>query len=155
MGTRGPMPKRQIERRRRNHSGDVDTVEAIGEVRPPPASRDWHPIAVRWFRSLKESAFAVYYEPSDWAAAYLLAEVMSRGLGGKPVKGKAAPSRKVSAELFAAIWKAMGDLLTTESSRRRVRIEIERVSGAPTPPPNLADYRSKLGDVEADPEEGA
>ena len=148
------MPKRAIERRRRNHSGDVDTVQAIGEVRPPPASRDWHPIAVRWFRSLKESAFVVYYEPSDWAAAYLLAEVMSRGLGGKPVAGKKRPSPKVSAELFAVIWKGMGDLLTTESSRRRVRIEIERVSGAPTPPPKLADYRERLGDVEAEPESG-
>jgi hypothetical protein len=35
---------------------------------------------------------------------------------------------RMSAQAFAAIWSAMGDLLTTEASRRRVRLEIDRTS---------------------------
>ena len=144
MGARGPMPKREIERRRRNHSGDVDTVEVRGAVKAPPASRTWHAIAVRWYRSLKESGHVVYFEPSDWAAAYYLADVISRGLGGKD----GGPTRKVSAELFAAVWKGMGDLGTTEASRRRMRIEINRLTEDPPPPPRIEDYRNRLGVVE-------
>jgi hypothetical protein len=33
---------------------------------------------------------------------------------------------RVSAQMLAALWTAMGDLLTTEAAHRPVRIEIER-----------------------------
>ena len=35
-------------------------------------------------------------------------------------------SGRVSAQMLAALWSAMTDLLTTEAARRRVRLEIER-----------------------------
>lgn len=134
------MPKRLIERRRRNHSGDVDTIQVYGEVvRAPAVPRDWHPIAQRWMRALKDSAQREYYEPSDWAAVLYLGEMMSRSL----------MRLTVSAELFAVVWKGMGDVLTMEASRRRVRIEIDRVTEqAEVEPTSMEKYRERLGDVE-------
>lgn len=120
MGVSGPIAKRAEERRRRNKV-DTDTVEMIGKVDVPPANEEWHPIAVDWYESLAKSGQAKYYEPSDWAAAQLLANQMSGMLlSGKP-----------SAVMFAAVWSAMGDLLTTEGERRRVRLEVNRKAEKP------------------------
>ena len=141
MGQRGPVPKRSSERRRRNKDGRPEKVPPpkSGEVKAPPASRDWHPIARAWYRSLKESGQARFYEPSDWQAARYVAEVMSRHLAAE----------RPSAQLFTGIWSAMTDLLTTEAARRRVRIEVERGAGEPEGPPAgvtaLDDYRRSLG----------
>ena len=33
--------------------------------------------------------------------------------------------------MFAAVWQAMGDLLTTEGERRRVKVEIDRKPSKP------------------------
>jgi len=132
------MPKRAIERRRRNLSGDVDTIVVAGRVTVPAADAAWHPIAIRWYRSLRRSGQQVYYEPSDWAAAQLVAEAMTKLL----------KRRTFSAEAFAAIWKAMTDLLTTEAARRRARIEIQREIGTPTDDAKVSaidDYRKSLG----------
>lgn len=140
MGTRGPVPKRSTERRRRNTSTQTDVIkldEAAPLVVSPEPDTRWHPIALDWYRSLGESGQAQYFEPSDWQAARFVAEVMSKNLRQK----------KFSAVLFATVWSAMSDLLTTEAARRRVRMEIER-GGEPVTPAGvtaLADYRKSLG----------
>lgn len=138
-GTRGPVPKRSTERRRRNKSSQVDTVAPIVEtVEIPPAEDRWHPIARDWYVSLQTSGQARYFEPSDWQAARYVAEVMSRHLKAK----------RLSAQLFAAVWSAMADLLTTEAARRRVRMEIERGDGEQQQPASvtaMADYKQRLG----------
>jgi hypothetical protein len=138
-GTRGPVPKRSTERRRRNKESAPDVVkiaDGAPVVMPEPNS-GWHPIAVDWYMSLADSGQAQYFEPSDWQAARVLAEVMSRNLRQK----------KFSAVLFATVWSGMSDLLTTEASRRRVRMEIERgaIPGTPAGVTALADYRKSLG----------
>lgn len=114
-GKGGPVPKRDAERRRRNKV-DIDKVEITGEVEAPDVDPDWHPIAKDWYVSLGKSGQSRYFEPSDWSAARYVAEVMTRNLGGF----------KFSAQLFAAVWSAMADLLTTEGARRRVRMEVDR-----------------------------
>lgn len=122
MGTRGPVPKREDERRRRNKTNtQSDTM--IGAVEIPPAAEGWHPIASDWYRSLAVSGQSKYFEPSDWMAAQLLAAEMTRMLNAR-----------VSANMFAAVWSAMGDLLTTEGERRRARLEITRKPEAPAAP---------------------
>lgn len=122
MGSRGPVPKRSTERRRRNKDSQITaTVKTAGPVKAPPASKDWHPIARSWYRSLKESGQSQFYEPSDWAAAKYVAEVMSRHLARE----------QPSAQLFTGIWSALTDLLTTEAARRRVRMEVERGDDEP------------------------
>lgn len=138
MGERGPVPKRSSERRRRNKQSKPQKVAPVkAKVRRPPASKHWHPIARSWYASLGDSGQAQFYEPSDWQAARYVAEMMSRHLAGS----------KPSAQLFAVLWSAMTDLLTTEGARRRVRLEIERNDGAEKPPAGvtaLDDYRRQL-----------
>jgi hypothetical protein len=132
MGARGPIPKRSEDRRRRNRA-DVHVAEAFGPVEVPQPDPSWHQLAASWYASLRESGQVAYFEPSDWAAAQLLAHEMSRMLQSRP-----------SANLFAAIWSGMGDLLTTEGERRRFRIEVHRRPVAPvaaSPVSNLDDYR--------------
>lgn len=143
MGTRGPVPKRSTERRRRNKDSKPDivvieaTAPAAAVVVVPKPNRLWHPIARDWFKSLSESGQAQYFEPSDWQAARYVAEVMSKNL----------KQPKFSSMLFQSIWTAMQDLLTTEAARRRVRMEIERKPAGDEPAPGviaIADYRKRL-----------
>lgn len=122
MGAHGPIPKRAEDRRRRNKV-DTDTVKMAGAVPVPPADDNWHPIALHWYASLAESGQCRYYEPSDWAAAHLVANQMSTML----FSGRLSPT------MFAAVWTAMGDLLTTEGERRRARMEVAREVGASAP----------------------
>jgi len=117
MGKRGPVPKRDAERRRRNKPDvPTDTVKLPGRVPAPGASRSWLKLARRWYQSLMESGQAQFYEPSDWATAQYVAELMSRLLS----------EDRPSAEMVKALNPLMNSLLTTEGERRRVRIEIER-----------------------------
>lgn len=142
MGERGPVPKRASQRRRRNKTDDSGTpVPDItpapsGTAEPvpaPPADESWHPIALRWYQSLAESGQSIWYEPSDWATAFLIAESISRDLSdqvvgitdeGDVVKDK-IPLKGAS---LAAYLKAMGNLLVTEGDRRRARAELTRAT---------------------------
>jgi hypothetical protein len=120
--TRGPIPKREDQRRRRNKSETPTTrvTPPAAPVEQPPLGFPTHPIAEAWYASLAESGQALYYEPSDWQAARLVAFDLTRHLN----------ARRVSSQMLAALWVAMGDLLTTEAARRRVRMEIDRSTGA-------------------------
>ncbi|MGY4952109.1 phage terminase small subunit [Streptomyces nigrescens] len=121
----GPVPKRSDQRRRRNKSEGPELVRAPGGEAPeiPPADEEWHPIAAGWYASLAESGQAQFYEASDWATAYYIAEAMSRNL----------TQGRFSAQLFQSVLSGMTDLLTTEGARRRARVELERESGAEDP----------------------
>lgn len=147
MGARGPVPKRSSERRRRNKESKPQKVASKSKPKAAkapttpepgrrPAKKTWHPIAREWYDSLDESGQSEFFEPSDWAAAFYVAEVMSRHLKAK----------RLSAQLFASIWQAMGELLTTEGARRRVQIEIEREEEKPEPASvtAIADYRQRV-----------
>jgi hypothetical protein len=133
------VPKRSSERRRQNKKDDaVETAAAlVPDVSIPPASPNWHPVALGWYESLRTSGQSQFYEPSDWWAAQFVADAMSRNL-----KQRA----KFSAVLFAAVMSGMTDLLTTEAARRRVRLEIERGKDGETPASvtAIADYRKRL-----------
>lgn len=130
----GPVPKRTAERRRTN-SPSSDTVRMEGTVEVPDPDPTWHPIALRWYEALRDSGQAKHYEPSDWAAAHFVAEGMTRNL----------KSGKFSAQLFASVWSAMTDLLTTEGARRRARMEVERNASAPLAPVDDLDAYRGLG----------
>lgn len=119
MATRGPVPKRSDQRRRRNVSDPVSSIARGADVVAPPADESWHPIARRWFESLSLSGQSVFYEASDWAHAEYVAEAMSRNLN----------AGRFSAQLFAAVLSGMTELLTTEGARRRARLEIEQDTG--------------------------
>lgn len=119
MGTRGPIAKRSDQRRRRNKQPENEPalVTAIGQsnVKPPAEDRMWHPYAKQWFRSLKRSGQAKFYQDSDWQEARLVAFLISAELTRKN-----GPRSGMMDTIFAR-----GDsLMTTEGARRRLRIEL-------------------------------
>lgn len=157
MGTRGPVPKRSDQRRRANKpaSGEISKAPAAVEVVAPEASEDWHPVATRWFESLKVSGQRRWYEPSDWATAYLIAESISRDLNpqfvGVTAGDDSAPLYEripLKGASLSAYLKAMGNLLATEGDRRRASIELQRGvvvdADEDASVTALADYRDAL-----------
>lgn len=137
MGTRGPVPKRSDQRRRRNPNADgleVTHLPAALHVPKPAAPKHWHPIAKRLLKGLKDSGQSALYEPSDWAVAYLLCEAISRELNPQPIV-VTGPDGKVQVKKLTmpvkgtslnAYLKALSALMATEGDRRRLRIELER-----------------------------
>lgn len=137
----GPIPKRSDQRRRRNQS-DIPIVSAPGAamVNRPASGAYWDPAATRWYESLAESGQAHFYEPSDWAQAWVWAEFLSRALqqGERP-----------SSQLIATWSAGATELLTTEGARRRLRMELERTKSSDEDEDAavaaLDDYRSRFG----------
>lgn len=118
MGQKGPVPKRSTERIRRNKDDvEIDTIEVIGSVSTPDLGfDDPHPLIVDLYTSLSESAQSQYYEPSDWQFARFTLHFADQLVkSGRP-----------SAQLLAAVNQSLTDLLVSEGSRRRVRLEVER-----------------------------
>lgn len=158
MGTRGPVGKRSEERRRRNKKPKPDKAGAADvDVAAAPEPLDsWHTIAKQWYLSLEESGQSEFYEPSDWAMAYLIAESISRDLKpqvvgineetGKPVKAT-IPLKGAS---LNAYLKAMTALMVSEGDRRRAGVELQR-GGDDKPAEKSAGvvaldaYRKQLG----------
>lgn len=138
---RGPAPKRDGQRRRANEpaGGMAETVVMAGAVERPEADSSWHPVMVRWFESLGDSGQSVFYEPSDWAFAWVTAEALSKDLhAGDSIPGS----------VMSAFHKACSLLLVTEGDRRRARLEIERgaVDSGELPEnvSKLDEYKAKL-----------
>lgn len=135
MGVRGPVPKRTSQRLghlTKAEKSAATTVKAAGAVGIPPPDPAWNELAVAWYASLEASAQRPLMEPSDWAAARLVAAEMTRMLAEPP-----------NAALLGKIWAAMGELMTTEGARRRLRIEVERrqLAAAPAPVVQIDDFR--------------
>lgn len=137
----GPIPKRSDQRRRRNTDGGEITSgsgPAVG-IEVPEPDPHWHVAAVRWYRSLADSGQAGWYQPSDWAQAWIWAEFLSRALnqGARP-----------SSQLIATWSAGATELMTTEGARRRLRMELER-GGVVDDDENAAvaaldDYRTRF-----------
>ena len=114
----GPIPKRSEERVRRNKPlVAIDSIAIIGKV-PQPAldHADPHPLIVDLYESLKESAQSRFYEPSDYQYARFCLHFADTLL----------KSNRPSAQLLASVNQMLTDLLVSEGSRRRVRLEVER-----------------------------
>jgi hypothetical protein len=132
MATTGPIPKRDSQRRRTEPNRDpLRTATGAQPFDPPKGNPKWHPVARRWFDSLKVSGQAVFWEPSDWAVAEILAETMSRELRPKFVALDAQGDpilreTPIPGAALGAILRGMTDLAVTEGARRRARIELER-----------------------------
>lgn len=154
MAEHGPIPKRSEERRRENKpSTPLDKVDAVGPVAIPKAPTTWHPVAKRIYESLKSSGQSKFYEASDWAAAYLLAESMSRDLKPQMVAFDQEKSEVIRACVplkgasLAAYLKGFAALGVTEGDRRRMGIEIDRKARKPalTAVTVMDEYRDALG----------
>lgn len=101
--TRGPVPTRKAATTR-------------PKVKPPRLRPGLHPLAVHWYKSLAKSGQSAYYEPSDWAAALVIAEAIDQ-YASKP-----------TAALLGTIMAGWTTLLATEGDRRRLGAELEQAA---------------------------
>ncbi len=155
MAARGPVPKRSTQRRRTNvKPDDISTAPGTPDVAAPAADEAWHPVAKMLYASLAESGQSSFYEPSDWAVAYLVCESISMDLreqvvgvtpSGQAVMGT-IPLKGAS---LGAYQRAFTSLLMTEGDRRRAQVELtkpqqadpDEVRGSAT----ITDLQSRLG----------
>lgn len=97
---------------------------------PPEGKRTWHPVAAQWYASLANSGQSWWYQASDWATAYVLAEEIHRQLSPQVVgitkDGDVIKAHRPMGNALAAILKGATNLMATEGDRRRLRIELER-----------------------------
>lgn len=125
MATKGPMPKRSTQRLgHRTQAEQAKTQTVIvpksGKLYGPALGlADPHPLARDWYEGLRRSGQAEFYQPSDWAQARILTELI----------GSAMRQDKPSSMMVMAFMAGAGELLTTEGSRRRMRMELERDRG--------------------------
>src|SRR6478609_2625113 len=104
MGERGPIPKRQAERRRRNktdaagESNDVQTLIVdpdemmdVSMVDAPDPDPNWHPLALMTYERVKRSAVRELYDHSDWALLLIACDQLSRNLNAQPVVIQSGP----------------------------------------------------------------
>ena len=103
-----------------------------------PADPKWHHVATVWYESLLTSGQNVFYEPSDWALAFVIAESISRELnphqvvvtspdGENSIEEVSKPPKGAS---LAAWLKGMSALLVAEGDRRRLQIELTTATAA-------------------------
>lgn len=148
----GPPPKRDDERVRRNEptvaTKKLDLSKLDGEVTALEADPNWHSVAILVFESLHESAQVVFWEPSDWAVAYLLCTNLSRELQPQFVgmqtdaDGSTHPHTAVvpmKGASLTAYLKGFTNLLMTEVDRLRAGIEISRAAQLGQPDEDGAD----------------
>lgn len=131
MGVRGPVPKRDEERVRRNVESQAEHAPGAVTIRVPAPLKDWVPQAKLWYRSLRQSGQQRFFEPSDWRYAWTLADLLHRELTAVrvvtlPTGGEVIVPVPPRALMTKTILSAMGELGTTESARRRMRIELDR-----------------------------
>jgi hypothetical protein len=153
-GKGGPPPKRSDQRRHRGKpaAGEPDKAPGAKKVPVPAGDKNWHPAAARWYRALKSSGQSAFYEPSDWATAYLIAESISRELSPQPVIDKEGGVTMVSfppkGASMAAWLRAMTSLMVTEGDRRRSALELQRPvaagDGGDSGVSLIADARQRL-----------
>lgn len=141
-GRSGRTPKRSEERMGHRSKAEMAAVQKVpvntaAIVYQPPADPAWHQLARDWYEALAESGQAIFFEPSDWAAARYVAAIMTRNI----------EATKFNGQLFGCLWTAMNDLMTTEASRRRLRLELERDTTNADKKAEasiLAEYRMKI-----------
>ena len=127
MGIRGPMPKRDEDRIRRNiPENPTETVQMIGSVHIPDLGDmshqgETHPLITEMYESIKQSASVKFYEPTDWQFARMTLYMLNQELIAAAHNGKPVGAMKLT-----AINQMLSALLLTEGDRRRARLEIER-----------------------------
>lgn len=120
-----PIPKRREAMLGRPHAkrevlerNAVERAASSGKPKIPKPNPEWHGIALGWYRSLALSGQSRWYEATDWAMAYLAADLLDSQLQDGYRPGLLAEFNDISARLLCA-----------EGDRRRMRIELIRAGG--------------------------
>lgn len=138
MGTRGPVPKRteaKAGHRTKAEMASVDQAPAGADLDWGNSEAEWAEMAAGWYESLQVSGQALFFEQSDVMLARYVATMMSRSLRGNP-----------NAKLVAAVLAGMTELLSSEASRRRMKLELTREPAqVPASVAVMDKYRNALG----------
>lgn len=138
-----PVPPKRDEHRRRTNTPDADHAPRVVDTKlgpeiPEELGIEEGSIGALWYESLRTSGQAIYYTESDWSTAWFLALAMNdfRETG--------------NGQILTAVLRGMGQLMTTEGERRKVRLELDavRTGNDDVADPTvaiLADYRAQLG----------
>ncbi|SHS98351.1 Uncharacterised protein [Mycobacteroides abscessus subsp. abscessus] len=122
-GSRGPIAERSDATVRRNIGDPITKIDATGQVQVPDLDlANAHPLVKDIYQSMKDSAQARYYEPTDWQYARLTLYAVNEML---------LDPKGIGAMKLTAVNQMLTSLLLTEGDRRRVRIEIERKPAGP------------------------
>ena len=118
MAQYGPIPKRSDQRIRRNKLDvPIEKIDMIGTVPVPDLEfKDAHPLIVDLYEAMRQSGQAKFFEPTDWQYAKFTLHFADQLL----------KSSRPSSQMLAAVNSMLTDLLVSEGSRRRVRLEVER-----------------------------
>lgn len=130
-----PIPKRSEHRRRVNKVPGLQKAPGAVRVTVPKPDDNWHPLAREWFLSLRKSGQSQFYEPSDWAYAKIVAHELSTSI----------ETNRPQAMMLTALFAAMADLLVTEGSRRKLRLELQR--GKPSVDAEAVEAESDVADI--------
>lgn len=137
----GPIGKRSDQLRghgaksAREAEGLVTDIPA-DEIHWPEPMPFWHPLAVEWYEALQKPAIACFLQQTDVAQARIVAQTLTDQM---------SKAGGISAAAMPAIFSAMNDLLTTEGSRRKLRIEIGRRGDEEVAPVlDIVDRRNRL-----------
>jgi hypothetical protein len=146
MGARGPVGKKTEAKMGHRTKAELagaevvnledidDAILKLADEGMIPADEKWHPVAKQWYESLARSGQRIYYQPSDWAIAYVLAESLSLDMkpqfvGINEETGEVMMERiPLKGASLAAYLKGFTALLATEGDRRRLALELERES---------------------------
>lgn len=125
----GPPPKDPKMKRRRNKDL-VESIELssspIGSVKSNPAvDPTWHSIVRQLYMSYAASPQAVFFEPSDWAQLRYVCAFISSTLYKGEYDADYPDEYKIGLDAAASAISALEDFLTTEATRRRLRVSID------------------------------
>ena len=117
MGSRGPVPKRSEDRKRRNEVNVTRAASGSPDgVVWPEAPEEWTLVARMLWESLPKSGQSRFYEQSDVALAFFACQEIS----------EYQLSPKKNAQRLSSILTALSSLCVAEGDRRRVGIELSR-----------------------------
>jgi hypothetical protein len=147
MGLRGPAPRRDGERRRRNEP-EGGPAEELGpnelkglpfevDLSPGPpdlavllaTESDWHPLVTEVWNSMQRDPARKWMTSGDWAALAIHCESLSRELEeqiisvtkeGEVIRGK----KPVMGATLSAFLKLLDHIGVTEAARLRLRKEV-------------------------------
>lgn len=154
MGQRGPAPRREAERRRRNKSENGPSEKITREVldslpfeidynpEPPEAPERWHALVQQFWDDMHADPARKWMTSGDWAAVALICETMSRELkpqaiGVNPETGEAVIATvPPKAATIAAFLKMLEHIGVTESARLRLQKEVTLF---PPPPEDVGN----------------
>lgn len=119
MGTRGPVPKTNEQRRRTNKDSQLTEIEiSTSPAIQPKESPHWCEAAKRIWQAMGNSAQVIFFEATDWAYAQLMCDLITDYMH----------ARRSNSQMVASILSGLTSLMLTEGDRRRAGIELKRVT---------------------------